>query len=72
MHKIRTLPAPFNLPEHALKPIIQHGVIMPYQPEIRLEMLRIHRVETHKSRVREEIELRELGAQDIRTAVGVD
>lgn len=45
---------------------------MSYGPEIRLKMLRIHRVEAHDSRVGKEIEFGDLAAEDIRTAVCVN
>lgn len=45
---------------------------MPNQAEIRLKMLGIDRVEAHNSRVGKEIQLGNLGAEDIRAAVAME
>lgn len=71
MLEISRLPKSLNIPVQVLQPIIQHGVIMPYHAQIRLEMLYIYRIEAHDRRIRKEIQLSERVAEDIWTAVSV-
>lgn len=71
MLEIRRLPEPLNVMIQILQPIIQHRVIMPHNPHIGLEMLRIHCIESHHRRIRQNIQLRQLVAEDIRAAIAV-
>lgn len=64
MLEISRSPRRFEIPIHALQPVIEHGVVVANSAQIAFEMLDIHGVETDQSSIKANVYLGEFFPKD--------